>query len=87
MIYLVYLLSVKLWRFASFIYAFADATTNIDIFSVWTLNFSKANFSFQLSSKVMTSQKWFFEIIGFIQLFGTTYLKNVHTDKIGSLLH
>ena len=28
-----------------------------------------------------------FEIMGFIWLFGTTYLKNVHTQTIGSLVH
>ena len=31
--------------------------------------------------------KMFSETMGFIQLFGTTYLKKVHTHNIGSLVH
>ena len=32
-------------------------------------------------------KKDFSEIMGFIQLFGRTYLKKVHMQKFGSLVH
>ena len=40
------------------------------------------------SSEIMTDHKNdFAEIMGLFQLFRTTYLKKVHMQKIGSLVH
>ena len=43
------------------------------------------NVGVELKSDVIKND--FSEIMGFIRLFGTTYLKKVHTQNIGSLVH